>query len=296
MELYDILLAKRLGGGGGGGGSAVINPLSVTANGTYTATGGVDGYSPVTVNVPKPLGTKNITANGDYDVESYASAHVSVSGITPSGTYSITNNGIYDIVSYASVDVNVSGGGGITADDIALRSISGMISGSASMVSNYAFINCRITDAFFSNAQTLGAYAFMNCDYLSKADFPNLLQCGASAFDTCIRLAEVSVPNLHTISAQAFAGCSSLSTLSLPKASYMGSYQFRYCVRLISLYFMGSSIPTLANSNAFSSTPIGGYTNYTSGVYGSIFVPSSLYSQYIVANNWSNYSARIVSM
>lgn len=35
------------------GGSATIQPLSVTANGTYTAPSGVDGYSPITVNVPK---------------------------------------------------------------------------------------------------------------------------------------------------------------------------------------------------------------------------------------------------
>lgn len=33
------------------GGSAVIEALSVTTNGTYTAPSGVDGYSPVTVNV-----------------------------------------------------------------------------------------------------------------------------------------------------------------------------------------------------------------------------------------------------
>lgn len=33
------------------GGTPVINPLSVTTNGTYTAPTGVDGYSPVTVNV-----------------------------------------------------------------------------------------------------------------------------------------------------------------------------------------------------------------------------------------------------
>lgn len=36
---------------GGGGSSPVINPLSVTENGTYTAPTGVDGYSPITVNV-----------------------------------------------------------------------------------------------------------------------------------------------------------------------------------------------------------------------------------------------------
>lgn len=44
---------KGCGGGSGGGGQAVINSLSITENGTYTASGGVDGYSPVTVNVPK---------------------------------------------------------------------------------------------------------------------------------------------------------------------------------------------------------------------------------------------------
>ena len=33
------------------GGSPVIEPLSVTQNGTYTAPSGVDGYSPITVNV-----------------------------------------------------------------------------------------------------------------------------------------------------------------------------------------------------------------------------------------------------
>ena len=40
-----------------GGGSANIQPLSVTQNGTYTASGGVDGYSPVTVNVSGGGGT-----------------------------------------------------------------------------------------------------------------------------------------------------------------------------------------------------------------------------------------------
>lgn len=34
-----------------GGGAPVIEALNVIANGTYTAPSGVDGYSPVTVNV-----------------------------------------------------------------------------------------------------------------------------------------------------------------------------------------------------------------------------------------------------
>lgn len=64
----------------------VINPLSVTENGTYNAPSGVDGYAPVTVNVPQ--------------------------GITPSGSIEITENGTYDVTEYAEAVVDVSGGGG----------------------------------------------------------------------------------------------------------------------------------------------------------------------------------------
>ena len=39
---------------GSGGGEANIKSLSVTKNGTYTAPSGVDGYSPVQVNIPVP--------------------------------------------------------------------------------------------------------------------------------------------------------------------------------------------------------------------------------------------------
>lgn len=42
-----------------GGGEPTIEPLSVTANGTYTAPSGVDGYSPITVNVSG--GSKSVT-------------------------------------------------------------------------------------------------------------------------------------------------------------------------------------------------------------------------------------------
>lgn len=70
-----------------GGGAPVIEALSVTANGTYTAPSGVDGYSPVTVNVSggsavvEPL---SVTQNGTYNppsgVDGYAPVTVNVSG------------------------------------------------------------------------------------------------------------------------------------------------------------------------------------------------------------------------
>ena len=39
----------------GSGGEAVIEPIEITANGTYTASEGVDGYSPINVNVTSGL-------------------------------------------------------------------------------------------------------------------------------------------------------------------------------------------------------------------------------------------------
>ena len=59
---------------------------------------------------------------------------------------------------------------------------------------------------------------------------------------------------------------------------------------------MASTVTTLGNINAFVDTPISTRTDSTSGVYGSIYVPSSLYASYISATNWATYSARFVSL
>lgn len=63
--------------------------------------------------------TTDATATADKILQGYTAyangqklVGTASGGITPSGTMSITSNGIYDIVSFASVDVNVSGGGG----------------------------------------------------------------------------------------------------------------------------------------------------------------------------------------
>ena len=57
---------------------------TITSNGTYTPTGGANGFTSVSVNV---------------------------AGTTPSGTYTITSNGTYDVTDYATANVSVSGGG-----------------------------------------------------------------------------------------------------------------------------------------------------------------------------------------
>lgn len=80
------------------GGSAVIESKSITANGTYTTPTGVDGYNPVTVNVPN-----SYTASDEGKV-------VSNGALVVQTALTITANGTYDTTTNNSVVVNAGGG------------------------------------------------------------------------------------------------------------------------------------------------------------------------------------------
>lgn len=120
MGLYcpdDIIVTA---GDSGAGHEAVLEPLEVTENGVYSPPDGVDGFSPVSVNVPvpdgyiAPNGTKEVTENGTHDIREFESVEVNVpvpdGYITPSGILEITENGEYDVTAYAGVNIAVASG------------------------------------------------------------------------------------------------------------------------------------------------------------------------------------------
>jgi hypothetical protein len=74
MDLFSMIIGGKLFGGGGS--APVVEPLSVTENGVYTAPSGVDGYSPVTVDVQ---------SGGSGGLELLASTEVTVSTESSSG-------------------------------------------------------------------------------------------------------------------------------------------------------------------------------------------------------------------
>jgi hypothetical protein len=159
-----------------------------------------------------------------------------------------------------------------------------------------AFYGCRsLTTASFPNATTIGSYAFYSCDSLTTISFPEATTIGSNAFNNCNNLIVASFPKATTIDAGTFYFCSSLTTVSLPNTTTIGISAFRNCYNLKSLYLTGSSVCKLSASNAFSMTPIGGYSTST-GTYGSIYVPASLLTSYKAATNWTYFSNRFVGI
>ena len=163
-------------------------------------------------------------------------------------------------------------------------------------ISDDAFKNCKsLPSVNFPVCTNIGAYAFNNCSKLIVASFPACTSIGNNAFYNCSKLTSVNFPVCTNIDIWAFSACFSLSTASFPSCTSIGSSAFCRCFNLTSLYLTGSSYVSLANSNAFSSTPIGGYSA-SAGQYGSIYVPASMFASYKTRTNWTYFSSRFVSI
>lgn len=136
--------------------------------------------------------------------------------------------------------------------------------------------------------------AFYACRNLATVSLPSCTEVGTRAFQYCYSLKSVDLPQCSYVRMYAFASCYTLSAASLPKCRYVDDGAFSACSMLTRLDLRGvSSVPTLG-TGAFYGTPIGDYSTYA-GQYGSIYVPSSLYSRFRSAYGWSQYSSRIVS-
>ena len=187
-------------------------------------------------------------------------------------------------------------------------------------IASYAFASCRsLSSVSFPQCTSVGYGVFKDCPSLMNINLPMCSTTGTYAFAGCIGLTSINLPMCSIARNYVFQSCSSLSSINMPACTLIearafqncynlsiasfsntiteiGANAFERCYNLISLYLLGSSVPLLTNYGLFSSTPISDYTTSTGGVYGSIYVPSSLYNAYIIASGWSNYSSRIVSV
>ena len=128
------------------------------------------------------------------------------------------------------------------------------------------------------------------CNMLQKVEIgARVTSIGTYAFKGCYSLSSVSIPQgVTSIGDRAFNGCYSLSSVSIPSSvTSIGNSAFSSCDGMAIYDFTKhTSVPTLSNTNAFSSIPSDCV----------IKVPSSLLSTWKSATNWSKYANKIVGV
>lgn len=205
--------------------SCDLRSLAVTSNGEY-APSGFDGFNNVVVDVPMPSGSISISANGTYDVSSFANAVVDVQGGASDDNFLIA----------------------------ACEKPGSIYSPAASAVAEYAFwSNTYVKGIELPNARHIGSSAFYQCTSLSFASFANcsyideyaflfagietiyIPSCeyiGRLAFNGCYKLSSVSIPVCSSISSSAFYGCASLQNVYAPSVQTIRKDAFRECTAL----------------------------------------------------------------
>lgn len=152
-----------------------------------------------------------------------------------------------------------------------------------SYIDEFAFASCSsLTQISFPVCSYIAFYTFYKCSSLSQISLPVCSYIGSYAFKDCTNLNEVNLPVCSFIGSYAFNSCSSLSQVNLPVCSFIGNRAF-YNTNLTSLTLGSNSVVSLSGDYQFPSTDM-----------LSIYVPGSLYSQYITNHKWISYSSYIV--
>ena len=176
-------------------------------------------------------------------------------------------------------------------------------------IGDQAFRSCdKLTSVTLPKISTCSGYSFMGCTNLVEINIPNVTTLNISTFEDCKSLKEVYFPNITTVGNRIFANCYELIKAILPNVTSVSTAMFYYSKKLVSVDlssatsisssgFQSCSVLTrviirnttsacsLANKNAFTSTPIASGTGY-------IYVPSTLVDTYKSATNWSTYASQ----
>ena len=265
-----IETAENLPDAGTGGREPIVEPLEVIENGTYAPPEGVDGYSPVSVNVPIP---------DEY--------------IVPTGTKTITENGTHDVTEYALVYVNVSTGGEGGTDtrfkDFIEDTLTEVDDSTITTTKTRAFDSAlSLVRVSLTNATSLGSYTFNGCENLVSVNLPNVTSAIPTyCFTGCTALSQINVPNATGANNYSFQDCSSLEKVELGHATSVGSYSFRRSgVTALIIRNTTTKLTNLTATNAFTDCPIANGTGY-------IYFYREYVESYKAKTGWANYAEQI---
>ena len=170
--------------------------------------------------------------------------------ITENGTTTLATAGKY-CDRNIDVNVNIAGSGDGGSELAALQAIED------SMVTQ------TWTTYYNDRATSVGEYAF-----------------------SYTKLKSVHLPNVGSIAYGAFLSATSLEEAVFEKAPYIGGAAFNKCSALTKLVLGGSTVCTLASTNAFNNSAVASGTGF-------IYVPDNLVDSYKAAQYWSTYATQI---
>ena len=232
-------------------------------------------------------GVTSITATFFQNYSSFASITI------PNSVTSIIGYAFAGCSSLASINIPnsiTSITGYLFQNCSSLRVVS--IPNSVTSIIDFAFCGCTsLTSINIPNSVTsINVYAFQNCTALTSVIMSNgVTSIGATAFQSCFSLIFINIPNgVTSIGAGTFQNCYPLASISIPNSvTSIGANAFTSCYCMAFYDFTThTSVPTLANTNAFSGIPSD----------CKIRVPASLYDEWKAATNWSTYASKIVAV
>lgn len=197
-------------------------------------------------------------------------------------------NAFHDCVELTSVTIpnSVTTIGGQTFYNCsALPSIT--IPSSVTTIDSSAFGGCTSLSSIVipSNVTTLGNGVFGGCTSLLTVYLPSSIgSVPPSTFASCTNLTGVTLQEgLTAIGQSAFASDTSIVSITLPSTiTTINKMAFYNCSRLEDVTILATTVPTLANTDAFKKTKI--INDLT------IYVPDESVSAYKTAANWSTYA------
>ena len=277
----------------------VTEPLSVSVNGTYTPSQGVDGFSQVVVNVPQSV--------SGYTVDQVVEGNLGISVLSTTAS-EMKTIGCWSTVTEVNMPNIIE------------------------LPSKAFYYATALSQVYLPNVKVINEFAFYECESITSLDLPSCTHISGNAFHECYNLETISLPNCEELGYDAFAYCQNLSSLSLPSLKMMGAlgscgisyfelpsttafqfdyYTFSYMSRLQKVVLpiiasMGGynfyGCPSLTELEMNTENYIIPYYNETiydtplnSGI-GSIYVAANMLEKWQSAEGWSNFSSLFVGV
>lgn len=234
----------------------------------------------------------NVNTSGDY---TYESVFARVRGnlhlpknLTKIGTFAFASCAT---LALKSLPENVSSLGIRTFGNCTNLALESLPEGLTS-IPERCFYACPniILKSLPSKIKSIGTYAFSTCTKLALESLPEgLTSIATNAFYNCPTIKVKKIPSGVTqLTTQTFYGCTGLTEMTIEgNITSIGQKSFYNCTNLEKVILPNvTKVPTLANKDVFTNTPIADGTGY-------IYINDNFLSACKIATNWSAYAEQI---